>query len=152
MRLPLPSADDLHDVPGFIRRCFRRLALTLELPWALVLDNMQELGPAPLLHAGIAAALLELPRQARLIIISREPPAPAYARALAGQQLAVIETTSLRFTDAEAQQLVTLHGRDWQPAALRQPQPPAPFTRCLASFCARALHSGWMYPPCRRCG
>ncbi len=120
LRLPLPSADDLRDVPGFIRRCFRRLALTLELPWALVLDNMQELGAAPLLHAGIAAALAELPEQARLIMISREPPAPAYARALAGQQLAVIEAASLRFTDAEAQQLVTLHGREWQPAALRE--------------------------------
>ena len=120
LRLPLPSADDLRDVPGFIRRCFRRLALTLELPWALVLDNMQELGPAPLLHVGIAASLAELPQQARLIIISREPPAPAYARALAGQQLAVIEATSLRFTDAETKQLVTLHGRDWQPGALRQ--------------------------------
>ena len=120
LHLPLPSADDLRDVPGFIRRCLRRLALTLELPWALVLDNMQELGPAPLLHTGIAAALAELPVQARLIIISREPPAPAYARALAGQQLAVIEAASLRFTDAETQQLVTLHGRDWQPAALRQ--------------------------------
>ena len=120
LHLPLPSADDLRDVPGFIRRCLRRLALTLELPWALVLDNMQELGPAPLLHTGIAAALAELPVQARLIIISREPPAPAYARALAGQQLAVIEAASLRFTDTETQQLVTLHGRDWQPAALRQ--------------------------------
>jgi len=120
LRLPLPSADDLRDVPGLIRRCFRSLALTLELPWSLVLDNTQELGPAPLLHAGIAAALAELPEQARLIIISREPPAPAYARALAGQQLAVIEASSLRFTDAEAEQLVTLHGRDWQPAALRQ--------------------------------
>lgn len=120
LRLPLPSADDLRDVRGFVRRCFRRLALTLEQPWALVLDNMQELGPAPLLHAGIAAALAELPVQARLIIVSREPPAPAYARALAGQQLAVIGAASLRFTDAEAQQLVTLHGRNWQPVALRQ--------------------------------
>lgn len=119
LRLPLPSADDLRDVPGFVRRCFRRLALTLEQPWALVLDNMQELGPAPLLHAGIAAALAELPQQARLIIVSREPPAPAYARALAGQQLALIEAASLRFSDAETQQLVALHGHDWQPAALR---------------------------------
>ena len=120
LRLPLPSADDLRDVPGFIRRCFRRLALTLELPRALVLDNTQELGSAPLIHAGIAAALTDLPQDARLIIISREPPAPPYARALANQQLAVIEATSLRFTDTEAQQLVTAHGRNWQPAALRR--------------------------------
>ena len=44
LHLPLPSADDLRDVPAFIRRCFRRLALVIDLPWALVLDNAQELG------------------------------------------------------------------------------------------------------------
>lgn len=120
LRLPLPSADDLRDVPGFIRRCFRRLALTLDPPWVLVLDNLQELGDAPLLHAGIAAALAELPVQARLIAVSREPPGPVYARALAGQQLALIEAPSLRFNDRETQQLVHLHDRDWPAAALRQ--------------------------------
>lgn len=76
-RPPLPSADDLRDVPAFIRRCFRRLALGLELPWVLVLDNVQELGNAALLHAGIAAALTELPERARVIAISQEPWAPS---------------------------------------------------------------------------
>ena len=120
LRLPLPSADDLRDVPAFIRRCFRRVALALDLPWVLVLDNVQELGAAPLLHAGIAAALTELPDRARVIAISREPPPAEYARTLAGQQLAVVDAPSLRFTDDDTQQLVTLHGRDWQPAELRQ--------------------------------
>jgi LuxR family transcriptional regulator, maltose regulon positive regulatory protein len=120
LRFPLPSADDLRDVPAFIRRCFRQLVLALDLPWVLVLDNVQELGGAPLLHAGIAAALAELPAQGRVIAISREPPPAEYARALGGQQLAVIEAHALRFTDQETQSLVSLHGRDWQPAALRQ--------------------------------
>lgn len=60
LRLPLPGADDLRDVPAFIRRCVRRLAAVLDLPWVLVLDNVQALGHAPLPHAGIAAALTEL--------------------------------------------------------------------------------------------
>lgn len=119
LRLPLPSADDLRDVPGFTRRCFRRLVLSLDPPWVLVLDNLQELGPAALLHSGIAAALAELPPQTRLIVISREPPGSAYARALAGQQLALIEASALRFDDLETQQLVQLHDRDWQASALR---------------------------------
>ena len=113
LRLPLPSADDLRDVPAFIRRCFRRVALALDLPWVLVLDNVQELRAAPLLHAGIAAALTELPDRARVIAISREPLPAEYARTLAGQQLAVVDAPSLRFTDDDTQQLVTLHGRDW---------------------------------------
>ncbi|HWS26271.1 MAG TPA: AAA family ATPase, partial [Xanthomonadales bacterium] len=120
LRLLLPSADDLRDVPGFIRRCFRRLVLALDRPWVLVLDNIQELGPAPLLHSGIAAALEELPEHARLIVISRDPPGAEYARSLAGQQLALIEATALRFNDDETRQLVHLHDRNWPAAALRQ--------------------------------
>ena len=120
LRLPRPSADDLRDVPDFIRRCFRRLAAALEGPWVLVLDNLQELGQAPVLHAGLAASLAELPLHARLIAISREPPGSNYARALSGQQLALIEASALHFNETETQQLVHLHGRNWQPAALRQ--------------------------------
>lgn len=119
LRLPLPSADDLRDVPSLVRRCFRGLALTLDLPWVLVLDNLQELGDRSPLHAGIASALSELPAQARLIVISREPPGAAYARALAAQQLALIEAPALRFSDCETQQLVQLHERDWRAEALR---------------------------------
>ena len=119
LQLPLPSADDLRDVPDFIRRCFRRLALMLDQPWVLVLDNLQELGASPELHAGIAAGLAELPELARLIVISREPPGPEYARALAGQQLALIEAPSLRFNDPETRELLQLHDRDWHSATLR---------------------------------
>lgn len=120
LRLPLPSADDLRDLPGFIRRCFRRLARMLQTPWVLVLDNLQELGAAPLFHAGLAAALAELPASARLILISRDPPAVAFARALACQQLALVEASALRFTEAETGQLVRVHERDWPASALCQ--------------------------------
>lgn len=120
LRLPAPGADDLRDVPAFIRRCFRRLAAVLDLPWVLVLDNVQELGQAPALHAGIAAALTELPQRVRVIAISRDPPPPDYARALANQQLAVLDEQTLRFTNEDTQQLVELHGRDWQAHRLRQ--------------------------------
>jgi DNA-binding SARP family transcriptional activator len=120
LRLPLPSADDLRDLPGFIRRCFRRLALVLQTPWVLVLDNLQELGSAPLFHAGLAAALAELPASARLIFISRDPPAGAFARALACQQLALLDAPALRFTEAETGQLVRVHERDWPASALCQ--------------------------------
>ena len=113
LRLPLPGADDLRDVPAFIRRCFRRLAAVLDLPWALVLDNAQELGHAPLLHAGIAAALTELPERVRVIALSREPPPPEYARAMANQQLALVDERELRFSQGDTQRLVDLHGRDW---------------------------------------
>ncbi len=120
LNLPLPSADDLRDVPVFIKRCFRRLALVLDLPWVLVLDNAQELGGAAALHMGIAAALAELPERARVIAISREAPPAEYARALANQELATIDESALRFSDDDTQQLVTMHGRDWPATELRR--------------------------------
>jgi LuxR family transcriptional regulator, maltose regulon positive regulatory protein len=115
-----PSADDLRDVPTFIRRCLRQLSLCLNGPWTLVLDNLQEIGSAPLLHQGLAASLAELPDSARVIVISREPPLEAYARALGGQQLALIEGGDLRFNDEETDHLVALHGHAWQSPALRE--------------------------------
>lgn len=120
LRMPPPTADDLRDVPAFIRRSFRRLALALDAPWALVLDNVQELGPDSALHAGLSAALAELPERARVIAISREPPPGAYARALAGQQLALVDERQLRFDDDDTQRLLGLHGRAWPAAELRQ--------------------------------
>ncbi len=115
-----PSADDLRDVPTFIRRCLRQLSLCLNGPWTLVLDNVQEMGSAPLLHQGLAASLAELPAGARVIAISREPPPEAYARALGGQQLALIDSGDLRFNDDETDHLVALHGHTWQGPALRE--------------------------------
>lgn len=115
-----PSADDLRDVSAYVRRCLRRLAADRQLPWALVLDNVQELGDAPGLHGGIAAALAELPDGARVFAVSREPPTPACARAMASQQVELFDETMLRFDDTDAQQLVDLHGRDWRGAELRE--------------------------------
>ena len=107
--LPLPAADDLRDVPGFVRRCFRRLSETLEPPWTLVLDNAQELGNASPLYAGLAAALTELPQHARIVIISRNPPPAEFARALTAQQIGVIDAQAMHFSLEETQALVKLH-------------------------------------------
>ncbi len=106
---PQPTTDDLRDVPGFLRRCFRRLAQALDVPWVLVLDNVQQFGDAPELYAGIATALEELPRDGRVIAISRNLPPPEFARALANQQIVVIDAPALRFTLEETQALVSLH-------------------------------------------
>ncbi|MEP7280728.1 MAG: BTAD domain-containing putative transcriptional regulator [Rubrivivax sp.] len=118
LRLPLPTADDLRDVSAFVRRCFRRLALALDRPWVLVLDNVQELDGLPSLHAGIAAALGEMPEGSKLIAISREPPPAQYARALASQQMVTLQPGALRFTALETEALLDLHERRWSAQAL----------------------------------
>ena len=117
---PSASGDDLRDVPGFVRRCFRHLMSCIEPPWTLVLDNLQEIGAAPELHAGIADVLQEVPAGCRLVLISREAPPQAYARALANQHLDPLDEALLPFDDAEAQQLVSLHGKEWPGSELRR--------------------------------
>ena len=118
IRMPLPTADDLRDVAAFVRRCFRRLTLVLDRPWVLVLDNIQELDRTPTLHAGVAAAVGEMLEGSRLIAISREPPPAEYARALAAQQMTVIDAGTLRFTTEETRALLQLHDRPWSADAL----------------------------------
>ena len=120
LQMPMPSADDLRDATTFIKRCFRHMAQVLDLPWVLVLDNAQELGRVCALHAGLAAALAELPERARVMVISREAPPNEYARALANQQLVTIDETSLRFSEDDTKQLLDLHGRDWPAPELRR--------------------------------
>lgn len=120
LRQAPPTTDDLRDFPATLRRLFRRLVAVLEPPWTLVLDNAQELGSGSVVHSGLAAALAELPDGARVILISRETPPDAYIRAVAGQQLLLIDERQLRFTDDDTQRLVVLHGRDWQACELQQ--------------------------------
>ena len=120
LRSPPPSTDDLRDFSAYLRRLFRRMAATVELPWALVLDNAQELHGGSAVHAALVAVCSELPERARVFCISREPPPDAYAAAQARQHLALIDERQLRFSDDDTRQLVALHGRDWPAAELQQ--------------------------------
>jgi len=120
LRLPPPSADDLRDFPATLSRLFRRLVAVLGPAWMLVLDNSQELGSGSVVNAGLAAALKELPDGVRVVFISRVSPPDAYIRAVAGQQLRLIDERQLRFTNDDTQRLVALHGRHWRASDLRQ--------------------------------
>ena len=112
--LTQPNADDLRDVPNYVLRLLSALSsavtTTAGAAFTLVLDNMQELPADSQLHVGLAAALSRLPVAARVLFISRDPPPPAYARALATQQLALIDAPSLRFDLPESAALALLHG------------------------------------------
>ncbi|MDO9501158.1 hypothetical protein [Falsiroseomonas sp.] len=109
--LPAFGADDLPDLAGSLSRRLRLLLDHLPPEWTLVLDNHQDLPPDHPLHHAIARVLGELPRGVEWIFLSREPPPPDYALALARQHLAVLDAEALRFDEAETRDLVRLHGR-----------------------------------------
>ena len=115
LELPAFRADDLSDLPGWLRRRVRLHLAQLAPPWVLVFDNHQELAADSALHAALAQALAELPPGVHWVFISREAPPAPYARALAQQQLALMDAQTLRFDDAETLALTHLHGR---PAAM----------------------------------
>ena len=115
LELPAFRADDLRDLPGWLRRRVRLYLAHLAPPWVLVFDNHQELAAGSALHGALAQALAELPPGVHWVFISREAPPAPYARALAQQQIALMDAQTLRFDDAETLALTCLHGR---PAAM----------------------------------
>lgn len=112
-RLALPAfhADDMSDLAGWLRRRLRLFLQHLPPSWALVFDNHQELPADSPLQAALAQAIRELPRGVQWLFVSREPPPQAYARAIADQQMAIVDPDLLRFDHAEAVALARLHGR-----------------------------------------
>lgn len=110
--LPPFRTEDLADLPGWLRRRLRHLLPRLPPRWTLVFDNHQELPPASGLHVALATCLTELPAGVQWIFASREPPPAAFARALAGRELAEIGAESLRLDAGEVRELVRLHGHD----------------------------------------
>jgi LuxR family transcriptional regulator, maltose regulon positive regulatory protein len=122
IELPMLRADDLTDLDAWLRRRFRRLLQHLPPPWVLVFDNQQELPAGSPLQAALAQVLAELPLGVQWLFISREGPPPAFARALAQQQLALFDADDLRFDAAEVQALALLHGRPEAAPALASAQ------------------------------
>lgn len=105
--LPLLSPEYLPDLPGFTRRFFRTLFARLSPGSLLVLDNYHELDNFPVFHELMRDALEELPAAgARMIILSRTEPPPAFARLTANRQIHLIGWNDLRLTEEETSVMV----------------------------------------------
>ncbi len=111
LQLPALRADDLADLPAWLRRRLLRVLPLLPAGWTLVFDNQQELPAASPLQDALAHALVHLPAGVQWIFISREPPPAPFTGALAKQQLAFIGAEPLRLDEAETRALIRLHGR-----------------------------------------
>ena len=98
----LQYSSDIQDPTAFARAFFKHAFAHLREAQVLVLDDYQEIAPDSPLHAVIAAAIGALPRGTRLIILSREVPPPALARAQAYDLVSLLRTEDLRLTVGEA--------------------------------------------------
>jgi LuxR family maltose regulon positive regulatory protein len=126
----LRYSTDIQDIGAFARAYFKRVFAHLDSAQVLVLDDYHEVAPDAPLHTVIAAVLGVMPRSARLIVLSREAPPAALARAQMYNKVAVVGAEDLCLTLAEALAI----------ARLRRPQ------EDLSEQSLKALHEragGW---------
>lgn len=100
--LPLLTPEYRPRLDVFAQRFFRALYERLTPPFVLVLDNYHDVPADATLHDVLRAAVEQLPKEGRIIIISRAEPPAAFARLRVHREFDVIGWPELRLTTAEA--------------------------------------------------
>ncbi len=105
--MPLLTPEYLAGLPAFSHNFFRELFRRIEAPGLLVLDDYQDAGSA--LHEIMQAGCNEIPEGVTVIIISRNSPAPPFARFQANGALALLDGEQLRLTREESRVIAKGH-------------------------------------------
>ncbi|MGR9046967.1 MAG: hypothetical protein ACU83N_16930, partial [Gammaproteobacteria bacterium] len=108
--LPLLTADHLPSLRHFARTFFSTLFADLGPSACLVIDDYHQLPDDSLLHGVIEDTLARLPPTMQLIMASRHPPPPAFARLIANRCLRVLERNEIKLTAPECKDILALHG------------------------------------------
>lgn len=103
--LPVFATGDADQPLNFARRYLRGWWSLLPQDGALVLDNLQEAGDAPVWHAMLATLLDETPPGMQVFALSRAGPPAELARARLARRLHLLEWADLRLHRDEARQL-----------------------------------------------
>ncbi len=101
-RRALPRLDPDHppDPQAFSHTFFRELFKCIKAPGVLVLDNYQQAGQS--LQEALQAGCNEVPEGISVVIVSRNNPAPAFARLQVNGALALLDWRQLRLTREES--------------------------------------------------
>lgn len=106
--LPLLTPEYLAGIPTFAKRFFEDLFSRLKPPFAVVLDNYQEVDDNSPLHDIIRNGLSLIPPGITILIISRVPPPPVMASLRAAKAISTLEWEQLRLERDELQDFVRL--------------------------------------------
>ena len=115
--LPLFTPEYALGLPVFVRRFFEKLTTLLDSPFLLVLDSYQRVPNEAPLHEVIATAAEAIVGKGQILVTSREPPPPAYARLQANRQLEIIDWDRLKFREDEVEGLYRVLSGDDGPSA-----------------------------------
>ena len=111
VHLPLLTPEYLAGMSAFARRYIEKLCACLAGPkrarkeWVLVLDNYQDVPADSAFHQMLASGLDRLPEDFHIIVVSRTPPPPAFARMQAEGRIGLLEYGDLRFSLDEVREL-----------------------------------------------
>jgi len=111
-RRPLPrlAIERTDGFDPFVRDFFQELYSRLKTPFALVLDNYQELPEDSPLHSVIRQAVDRLPLGGHIVALSRHEPPAEFARAQLNETMHVIHDDALRFTLEETRGIARQRG------------------------------------------
>ena len=108
--LPLLTPEYLMGIPAFVRGYFEAFYKRFKPPFAIVLDNCQEIPVDAQFNDVMNIALALLPEGINVIMLSRSAAPDAYARLLANDKISRIEWEDVRLTEEESRQIV--HAKD----------------------------------------
>ena len=108
--LPSYASGYRRDLGAFARSFFQSLYASSDSPFALVLDNYQEVSPHSTLHTAILDAIAELPPHGCIIAVSRSEPPSSMVRLRANQALHMLGWNDLRLAREESDAIVKLWG------------------------------------------
>jgi LuxR family maltose regulon positive regulatory protein len=107
-RLPLLTPEYLADIPGYTRHFFREFYSRLKVPAVLTLDNYHQLPHDSAFHRVLEQALLEVPEDVNVVVVSREAPPAECAQLVSAGRLTRLDWDDLRLTLEEARAIAAL--------------------------------------------
>jgi len=103
--LPLLTPEYAFGIAAYARNFFELLGALLPAPCLLIFDNYHEVSDGAPLHALLADGLDSLPESARVLVLSRDDPPPAFAGWRAARRLATFDAGQLALTVSETRAL-----------------------------------------------
>ena len=109
--MPLLTREYFAGLSAFAINYFRELFARLRPPAVVVLDDYHALAADGPLHEVLQQGFAEIPPGTNVIVISREPPPPAFARSRASDKIALLGWEDIKFTETESAGIVKLRMR-----------------------------------------
>jgi DNA-binding SARP family transcriptional activator len=109
--LPLLTPEYLPSIPTFTKRYFEELYAMVGKPFAIVLDNYQDVPVHSAFHEAIKTAASIIPKGITIIAVSRTEPQPLFIGSDAAVSLQLIGWNDVRFSFDESQMLIETQGK-----------------------------------------